>query len=174
MIHLSNHCHMPRLSPIIQQFSSRLQLCLTRLAMTPLSVKDELRARQELCLVNSIRRKLAKLKLVIRQTDKCLVFHIGQSSDYERKAAEYRAKTGAYLEISVNPLHEILDKVTHLLNDLRSKKQILAWQYKRMIPERRKVKLGHMYFLPKSHKVILITSCPSLEELFLLCIRMNS
>jgi len=124
--------------------------------MISLSVGDEIRARQELDLVKSIRRKLAKFELVLRQTDKSLVFHIGQAKDYERKATEYRTKTGAYLELSSNPLNEILDKVTHLLKDLRAKKQILAWQYKKMMPDRRKVKLGHMYFLPKSHKVILI------------------
>ena len=162
MAHLSSHCHMPRSSPIIQQFASRLQSCLTRLFMTSLSVGDELRARQEFNLVKSIRRKLAKFKLVLRQTDKSPVFHIGQSNDYERKATQYRTKTGAYLELSSNPLKEILDRVTRLLNDLRSRKQILAWQYKKMMPDRRKVKLGHMYFLPKSHKVIL-SSCMKIK-----------
>ena len=157
--HLFNYCHIPRQSPIIQQFASRLQLYLIRIYMTPLSVTDEIRARQELNLVKSIRRKLAKMKLVLRQTDKSLVFHIGQSSDYERKAAEYRAKTQAYMELSSNPLNEIFDKVTRLLNNLRSKKQILAWQYKKMMPDRRKVKLGHMYFLPKSHKVVVFLLC---------------
>ena len=168
--HLSNHCHIPRLSPIIQQFASRLQCCLTRLFMIPLSVKDELRARQELDLVKCIRRKLVKSKLVLRQTDKSLVFHIGLSSDYERKAAEYRAKTGAYMELCSNPLKEVLDKVTHLLNDLRSKKQILAWQYKKMMPDRRKVKLCQMYFLPKSHKVIFRCITAVVEHLYILCL----
>ena len=144
---------MPRSLPIIEQFASRLHLCFTRFLMTSLSVKDELRARHEFCLVQSIQRKLEKCKLVLRQTDKSLVFHISQANDYEKKAADYRAKTGAYLQLASNPLKEILNKVTHLLNDFHSKKQILVWQYKKMMPDRRKVKLGHMYFLPKSHKV---------------------
>jgi hypothetical protein len=138
--------------------------------MIPLHVKDELRARHELDLVKCIRRKLIKSKLVLRQTDKSLVFHIGQSSDYERKAAEYRTKTGAYMDLSSNLLKEILDKVTHLPNDLRSKKQILAWQYKKMMPDRGKIKLGHMYFLPKSHKVIFHCINTIFGDLYVLCL----
>ena len=84
--------------------------------------------KNSLSLVKSIRRKLAKFKLILRQTDKSLVFHVSQSSDYERKAGKYRAKTGAYMKLFDEiPLKDILDKVTHLLNDLLSKKQILAW-----------------------------------------------
>jgi hypothetical protein len=60
MAHLSSHCYIPRSSAIIQQFACRLQLCLTRFYMSPLSLGDELRAQQELDLVKSIRRKLAK------------------------------------------------------------------------------------------------------------------
>jgi hypothetical protein len=116
-------------------------------------VKEEKRIRREQKLIESIKSKLVDFNLVLRQTDKSRVFHIGQTIDYDQKAAAYRAKTGAYIELSYNPLSEIIDKVTHLLNDLKRKKQIRVWQYNKMMPNRNQVKLGHMYFLPKSHKV---------------------
>ena len=121
--------------------------------MAPLSLYDEIRARRELRLVKSIRRKLKKHKLVLRPTDKSGVFHIGSASDYERKAIEYRSKTGAYTELSSDPLREIVDKVDRVLNNLRSKKHILVKQYDKMKPDRQKVHLAYMYFVPKAHKV---------------------
>ena len=51
------------------------------------------------------------------------------ASDYERKAEAYRQKTGAYVELDYDPLWPTFDKVVRLLNDLRSKKHILAWQF---------------------------------------------
>lgn len=90
---------------------------------------------------------------MLRPTDKSGVLHIGSVSDYERKAAEYRAKTGAYCELSSNPLNEIFDKVTHLLHDLKSKKRISVKQHNKMMPDRTKVHLAYMYFVPKTHKV---------------------
>jgi len=121
--------------------------------MAPLSLFDELRARRELHLVKSIRHKLTKAQLVLRPTDKSGVFHIGSSSDYERKAIEYRAKTGAYIELSSNPLNEIVNKVYRLLDNLRLTKRISVKQYNKMIPDRAKVHLAYMYFIPKAHKV---------------------
>jgi hypothetical protein len=46
-------------------------------------------------------------------------------------------------------------KIVHLLNDLNSKKQIRVWQYKRMMPQKDKMKLAYLYFIPKAHKVII-------------------
>jgi hypothetical protein len=40
----------------------------------PLSLFDQLRARRELLLANSIRYKLAKAKLVLRPTEKAMFF----------------------------------------------------------------------------------------------------
>ena len=57
------------------------------------------------------------------------------------------------MELSDNPLSEIIYKVVHLLNDLRSKKDITAWQHKKFMPHRQKARLAHMYFNPKPHRV---------------------
>ncbi len=65
-----------------------------------------------------------------------------------------RKKTGAYTESENDPLWPVFDKVVHLLNDLRSKKHILAWQFGQMMPKREKVSLAYLYFVPKPHKVI--------------------
>jgi hypothetical protein len=118
-----------------------------------LSFYDELRARREFNLVKSIRHKLAKAKLILRPTDKSGVLHIGQASDYERKATEYRAKTSAYIELPSNSLDNIFEKVTRLLDDLRWKKRILAKHHKKMMPDRQKMHLAYMCFVPKAHKV---------------------
>jgi hypothetical protein len=52
-----------------------------------------------------------------------------------------------------NPFDAILNKVIQLLNNLRSKKLILLWQYEKMMPDRTKSQLAHLYFNPKTHKV---------------------
>jgi hypothetical protein len=57
------------------------------------------------------------------------------------------------MELESDPLWIIFDKVVHLLNDLRSKKHILAWQLDKMMPKRDKVALAYLYFISKPHKV---------------------
>ncbi|CAF1447446.1 unnamed protein product, partial [Rotaria sordida] len=56
------------------------------------------------------------------------------------------------MELSVNPLEEIQDKVIQSLNQLREKKLILLWQYNKMMPDRTQPELAHLYFNPKIHK----------------------
>ena len=63
------------------------------------------------------------------------------------------------MEVSSNPLWEIFDKVVHLLNDLRSKKHLMAWQFDKIMPKRERVELAFLYFLPKPHKVSLRFIC---------------
>ena len=63
-------------------------------------------------------------------------------------------KTGAYIEFESDPLWTIFDKVVHLLNSLRSKDHIRAWQLNEMMPNREKVAFAYLYFIPKPHKVI--------------------
>jgi hypothetical protein len=70
----------------------------------------------------------------------------------------YQQKTQAYVELPSNPLMETFYKVVRLLNDLNSKKQIRVWQYKQMMPQKDKIKLAYLYFIPKSHKVIVAAS----------------
>ena len=102
---------------------------------------------------NQIRHKLAKTKLILRPSDKSGVLHIGQASDDKRKAAEYRAKMDAYIELPSDSLYNIFEKVTRLLDDHRSKKRILAKHLKKMMPDRHKIHLAYVYFVPKAHKV---------------------
>jgi hypothetical protein len=146
---------VPRNSPMYKLYSDRLRAYLTLRYLTPLPLTDQIRAIRELKLVQSIRRKLKRYKLVLRQTDKSGVLHIGRAKDYERKAAEYRQKTGAYEELSSNPFNELIHNVTHLLNQIRTTKRISEWQKEKMIPIRNKTELAYMYFVPKSHKVFL-------------------
>ncbi|CAF4747428.1 unnamed protein product, partial [Rotaria sp. Silwood2] len=113
---------------------------------------DQIRALRKLKIVKSIRRKLKKYHLVLRQTDKSGVLHIGRASDYERKAAEYRQKTGGYEELSSNPYNDIICSVTRLLNQLQMNKKIAEWRRQKMTPVRKKTQLAYMYFLPKAHK----------------------
>jgi hypothetical protein len=121
--------------------------------MTPLSYLNINRARQELKLMKSIQHTLKKRKYILRVTDKSGIFHIGHAADYEQKADAHRQKTGAYIELASDPLWTIFDKVAHLLNNLRLKKQIMARQLREMMPKREKVELAYLYFIPKPHKV---------------------
>ncbi|CAM4819703.1 unnamed protein product [Rotaria magnacalcarata] len=152
MSNLTDLPKIPQRSPLYTFYSDRLRSYLTTSYMTPLPLKDQIRALQELKLVKSIRRKLKKYKLILRETDKSGVLHIGRIIDYERKAAEYRQKTGAYEELTSNPFNDIICNVTHLLNQLKMMKKISEWQRSKLIPIREKTELAYKYFLPKSHK----------------------
>lgn len=151
--YLSDHCHIPRRAPVLNELSLQLKVCLSRCYMKPLSIYDEIRARREHHLVRAIWHKLKKSNLLLRPTDNSGVLHIGSASDYERKAIEYRAKTRAYIELASNPLQDIIAKVEHKLDDLRSKKYISVRQFNKLRPNRSKVHLAYMYFIPKAHKV---------------------
>ncbi len=96
---------------------------------------------------------MKKEKYILCVTDKSGIFHLGTKTDYEQKAEAYRHKTGAYIQLENDPLWTVLDKVVHLLNTLRSKEHIRAWQLNEMMPKRDKVALGYLYFIPKLHKV---------------------
>ncbi|CAF3713387.1 unnamed protein product [Rotaria socialis] len=143
---------IPKTTTMYKSYEDRLRTCLTLEYMKPLPLMNQLRARRELKLIKSIRRKLKKHKLILRQTDKSGVFHIGHLRDYERKAYLYRTTTGAYEELSTNPLNDIFHRVTNLLNQLRSQNRIRERQKSKLIPIQNKTELAYMYFLPKSHK----------------------
>ncbi len=55
--------------------------------------------------------------------------------------------------IETDPLWTAFDKVVHLLDDLRSKKQILSWQLDKMMPKRDDVALAYLYFILQPPKV---------------------
>jgi hypothetical protein len=146
--------HMPNTSTIIKQFSQQLATCLHDRYMTPISYLNIYRARKERKIIKSIQSRIKKANYILRVTDKSGIFHLGHATDYEKKSEAYRQKTGAYIELENDPLWTVFDKVVHVLNDLRSKKHIFAWQLDQMMPKRDKVALAYLYFIPKPHKVI--------------------
>ena len=143
--YLVRNYHVSRTSMIIKQFSQQMAVCLFQRYMTPISYLSVIRARKEFQMMRSIQERLQRGKYILRVTDKSGVFHIGHAKDYEQKAEAYRQKTHAYIELDHNPLWEIFDKVVQLLNNLRSKKQIRAWQLHQMMPKKDKVKLAYLY-----------------------------
>lgn len=151
----SRNCRsLPSTSPLLKEFSQRLHRCLTNHYASSIPYSDQIRAKQEYGFVKSIRYKLKKGNLILRESDKSGNLYIGQQTSFEQKAIEYRMKTGAYEELSNNPLEEILLKVTRLVNDLHTKtKELSPKQHKPMLPLRKKVRLPYMYFIPKTHKV---------------------
>ncbi|CAF1504616.1 unnamed protein product [Rotaria sp. Silwood1] len=143
---------IPLTSPLYKSYADQLQSCLNQAYMTPTPLIDQIRALRELKMVQSIRTKLKKFKLILRETDKSGVLHIGSAADYERKAIEYRRTTGAYELLTSNPFNDIICTVTHLLNRLQSLKRILERHRVKMMPNRKKTELAYMYFIPKPHK----------------------
>ena len=155
--YLHEHHGVPPKSLNMIQFSHSLEGLFNERYMTcSLSYLHQCHMRNDIKLIHSIKRKLHKSACIIRVSDKSGVFHIGSKSDYERKVALYQEKTEAYVELLSNPLMEIFYKVVRLLNDLNSKKQIPVWQYRQMMPNKEKMKLAYLYFIPKSHKVFFV------------------
>ena len=158
--------NIPSTAKVFNVYYNHLQAHLFQRYFTPLPLIDQLRARRELKLVKSIRRKLEKYHLILRQTDKSGVLHIGRKKDYIEKAMKYRADTCAYEELTDNPFNEIFFHVVQLLNKLCSVKRIKEPQKNKMMPNRLKTQLPYMYFLPKPHKVCSSISFYLHEELF--------
>jgi hypothetical protein len=84
--------------------------------------------KKEKKTIKSIQSRIKKANYILRVTDKSGIFHLSHVTDYEQKAEAYRQKTSAYIELQSDSLWIVFDKVVHLLNDLRSKDQIRAWQ----------------------------------------------
>lgn len=146
---------LPTQAAIIKKFSDQLQIIFNQQFSTSICYHDIYRTRKDLKLVLSIKRKLKKLPIIIRESDKSGILHIGYKSDYDKKVLLYQEKTNAYIELSSNPLMDTFYKVIHLLNELETKKQIKVWQHKKMRPDQKKIQLAYLYFIPKPHKVII-------------------
>ncbi|CAF1154105.1 unnamed protein product [Rotaria magnacalcarata] len=142
----------------INEFSDDLKNLLQRLYTKKLSRKLSVRAKREHKLMISIRRYLRKYQhVILRRTDKSKVFHLGDGNDYQRKVLEYMQETEAYEEITsgISPLATNLRQVISLLNHLyhAEKPLITKKQYEAMYPKENDTELGHLYFLPKPHKI---------------------
>ena len=142
-------------------FFISLKNLLTKLYTTNLPCKLFRRARQEYLLIKQMQHQLLQSsttcnKIILRRTDKSKVFHLGSSDDYQQKAINYMNKTCAYEEVKNEkcPLADNLSSVIQLLDKLLKNKAISQRQYLAMMPPNKaKVELGHLYFLPKPHKV---------------------
>ena len=142
----------------VKDFLVDLKSLLQRLYNSKLPKKLYIRAKREYKLMMGIRRRLCNHpNLILRRSDKSKVFHLGDRADYERKAVEYMVKTNAYQEITsdISPLADTLQQVLSLLDRLYSapKPLITKNQRDKMYPNMNQLELGHLYFLPKPHKV---------------------
>ena len=145
---------IPRTASIFQEYSHQLLNYFYQSYSAPVSYKDRTLAQQQAQIVTSIRKKIRQHHLVIRLTDKGHHFYIGLEKEFHRKAEKFFSETNAYVEVAENPLDELLNKVIQLLNTCYSKHLVLKWQYEKMMPDRSKCELSHLYFNPKTHKVI--------------------
>jgi hypothetical protein len=139
---------------MFKEYSHHLNEHLHQSYATPLSYKDQLVTLEQAQNVTLIRQIIKNMNLVIRVTDKGSNFYIGSVSEFEKKVEKFFSDTNAFVELSYNPFNEILDSVIDLLDKLQSKKLILQWQFKKMMPDREKSELPHLYFNPKTHKVL--------------------
>ncbi|CAF4469899.1 unnamed protein product, partial [Rotaria sp. Silwood2] len=149
---LKNYCNKEPPIARMKHYCELIENLLRQHYMAPLSYVDRMRAQREFELVKSIRRKAQKAKHIIRVCDKGGGLHIGNKSDYERKAAKYQEDTKAYQELSYNPLMETLTNVTNALNVLKNNKQLALKEYNRLMPKSDLIRLSYMYFNPKPHK----------------------
>ena len=150
---LVKHHHVRRTLPIFEEYANQLLDHLNHGYFTPLSYKDHIQALEQVKIVRSIRKKIKKHNLLIRLTDKGNNFYIGLTSEFEKKVQQFFSDTNAFMQLSNNPFHEILNRVIQSLNHLQSKRLITLWQYNQMLPDRKECELAHLYFNPKTHKV---------------------
>ena len=152
--HLSNFPHhIPRTLPIFKQNSHDLDEHLRHTYAMPLPYKDQLVTREQAQIITLIRQIINNMNLIIRVTDKGNNFYIGLADEFEMKVQKFFSDTNAFMELTYNPFNELLDNVIQLLDKLQSKKLIQQWQFKKMMPDREKTELPHLYFNPKTHKV---------------------
>ncbi|CAF1200198.1 unnamed protein product [Rotaria sp. Silwood1] len=144
--------HIPEKSSVLKDYSTNLLNYLHHSYLTPLSYKDKLAAQQQQYIASSIRKVIREKNLIIRVTDKGHNFYIGSAIEFEKKAQKFFSDTNAFIELSENPFNDIVNKVIQLLNRLRGKDLIRKWQYDKMMPNRAKCELAHLYFNPKTHK----------------------
>jgi hypothetical protein len=152
--HLIDHPYqVPRNNPIFKQYHTHLLGHLRHSYNAPISYKDRLLANEQAHIAQSIRDTIKRHKLILRVVDKGNNFYIGSAENFEQKVQTYFTDTNAFDQLSENPFNEILNRITQVLKTLASKKLILQWQLKQMLPDPKKAELSHVYFNPKTHKV---------------------
>jgi hypothetical protein len=152
---LNTYC-MSAKDQCAREFFQSLEQLVRRMYTTPISPRLLARANREHRLVHSIRRYLASSHVILRRTDKSKVFHLGHVDDHRQKACQYMQKTNAYrlLTDEQDPCMDQYDAVLALIHPLLSKRAIDLTIWKRnMRPNANNIKLAHLYFNPKPHKV---------------------
>jgi hypothetical protein len=144
---------IPRTNPILKQYSVRLLDHLKHSYIAPIPFKDQILACEQAHIAQSIRHKIKQHKLILRVADKGSNFYIGLAENFEQKVQKYFTDTNAFVQLSENPFNDILNRVTQGLKTLASKKLILQWQLREMLPDPKTSELSHVYFNPKTHKV---------------------
>lgn len=145
--------HIPRSNTIFKIYSEQLLEQLNQAYFNPIPFRDQAKAYHEADIVRSIRQKLKQYQLVLRVVDKGGTFYIGDSKKFEEKAQNYFTKTNAFVKLDENPLRDMMTRIDERLKNLASKKRILQWQLKQMSIDQKQVRLSHLYFNPKVHKV---------------------
>ena len=151
----SPHC-VPLTSPYLKKYSNELLNYLHHCYFSPVPYKDQIQSLQQMNITTKIRQKIKQHQLILRQTDKSRNFYIGSVVEFEKKVQTFFQDTNAFVELSANPFDEIKNEVIELLNKLREKQLISKEQYDKMMFDRNKCELAHLYFNPKTHKVCVI------------------
>ncbi|CAF4103748.1 unnamed protein product [Rotaria sordida] len=150
--HLIKYHFIPLKATVFKTYSNEVLDYFDQSYFSPLPFKDQVQASEEAKTAAAIQRKIKKFNLILRLTDKGHNFYIGSATEFEKKVQTFFQETNAFMELRENPLDEILKKVIQLLNQLYAKKLILSWKHKKMMPDRNKCELSHLYFNPKTHK----------------------
>ena len=147
-----------RMSTFSSDLKQRLQNLYTKKVVRKLFI----RAKREHKLILGIRRYLHQTQhIILRRTDKSKVFHLGDANDYQGKVLQYMQDTEAYEEIisGISPLADSYQQVVSLLDRLyHTEKPLLLSkkQHDYMYHKFDKTELGHLYFIPKPHKVCVV------------------
>jgi hypothetical protein len=82
---LSRRHGLPTRASILKKFSDQLEIIFNQQFSTSLSYHTIHRTRKDFKTILSIKRKLKKMPVIIRESDKSGVIYIGYKSDYDRK-----------------------------------------------------------------------------------------
>ena len=152
--HLIEHPYqIARTNRIFKQYSTCLLDHLKHSYSAPISYKDQILANEQAHIAQLIRAKIKQHGLILRVVDKGNNFYIGSAENFEQKVEKYVTDTNAFVQLSENPFNDILNRITQVLKTLASKKLILQWQMREMLPDPLASELSHLYFNPKTHKV---------------------
>ena len=104
-------------------------------------------------VVKRLKNKLRLANVLIQETDKSKVFHLGKAQDCRIKSEIYMKKTAAYMCLDdKDPLPDSIKSVNGYVLNLRLTHRITQKQYEQLTVKSNEVQLAHPYYLPKAHK----------------------